>query len=136
MCVVVVVGVFLRLKGELLGQRWLEGEHLGWWDMPVDLVPVVFPLLPAFSETRSRLPGVVAATLEVRDARRVTPSIDQGPLSRLGSRGRSVTVYNRYFVRKVPTPEGRGVIVCKIAVEKRITLSNLFYKPHSFFTSH
>ena len=80
---------------------------------------------PAFSEPRSRLPEVVAATLEVRDARCVAPSIDQGPLSRLGPRGRSVTAHNFHFVRKVPTPEGRGVIVCKIAVEKIITLSNV-----------
>ena len=94
--------------------------------MPVVLVPVVFPLPPAFSEPRSRLPEVVAATLEVRDARCVAPSIDQGTLSRLGPRGRSVTAHNFHFVRKVPTPEGRGVIVCKIAVEKIITLSTQF----------
>ena len=63
--------------------------HLGWWIMPEWLVPVVFPLFPAFSAPRSWLPGVVAATFELR----VVPSEDRGR----EPRGRSDTEDNRHF---------------------------------------
>ena len=57
--------------------------HLGWWVMPEGLVPVVFPLFPAFSAPRSWLPGVVAATFELH----VVPSKDRDPVVRSRSQG-------------------------------------------------